>query len=230
MNRISYKQEIEKMASVESTVKGVGKFMSRTATGALLGAGIGGMKGVNANANDPNASQDTKETNIMGGLASGAILGGLAGGVGIGAAKKLGKGVANKLTPGFMKKSEMEVPTEEEKGINNDEAREEVQESPNEKEKSRMRSSIDNYKKEIEKCSMSKIAKYMIDVKCEKCGFDVTPNSNDGRCPQCGALGGVAPKAAPSYTRSAPLITRDQLMGRLTDEIYSARQNFYNMY
>lgn len=230
MNKTLYKQEIEKVAGIGSTISGVGKFMGRTATGAVLGAGLGAMKGVSANANDPNAEQGTKESNVMGGLVGGALLGGLAGGVGVGAAKKIGKGVANKLTPGFLKKSEMEVPTDEEKGLDNDEAREDVEESPNKEERDRMRSSINKHKKEIEKCSISKTAKYMADVKCEQCGFDVTPNSTDGRCPNCGALGGVLPKPNPSYTKDVPLRTKDQIIGRLVDEMYSAKQGLYNMY
>lgn len=228
MDKISYKLEIEKSASIPGAIKGAGKFMGRTATGALLGAGIGGMKGVNANANDPNASQETKETNIAGGLLGGALLGGLAGGPGVGAAKKLGQKAVSKITPGFLKKSEMEVPTEEEKGNEEDEARKEVEESPNKAERSRMRSTINDYKKEIEKCSISKMAKYMADVKCEKCGFEVTPNSDDGRCPNCGALGGILPKPNPSYNRGTPLVTRDQNISRIMDEIYSARQGLYN--
>lgn len=223
MSKISYKQEIEKMA-------GVGNFMKRTATGALLGAGIGGMKGVDANSKDPNTPQDTKEMNVMGGLVGGALAGGAVGGAGIGMAKKLGGKAVNKLTPGFMKRSEMEVPTDEEKGLSDDDARKEVEESPNEAERNRMRNTIDSYKKEIEKCSLSKMAKYMEDVKCEKCGMEVTPNGEDGRCPQCGALGGILPKPNPSYTKSAPLQTKDQTMGRLMDEMYTARQNYYNMY
>ena len=90
--------------------------------------------------------------------------------------------------------------------------------------------SVDDYKKDIEKCSILKSAKYMADVTCEKCGFDVTPNSNDGRCPNCGALGGVLPKPNPSLTRSSSPHTRDQKINRIIDEIYTARQGLYNMY
>ena len=230
MSKISYKQQIEKMAGLGNVFKSTGKFMGRTGTGALLGAGLGGMKGVNANSQDPNASQETKETNIVGGLVGGALLGGLAGGVGIGAAKKLGQKTVKKITPGFMKKSEMEVPTEEEKGLKEDEARKEVEESPNEEERARIRNSINNYKKEIEKCSISKMAKYMADVRCEKCGFEVTPNSDDGRCPNCGALGGVLPKPNPSYTKDTSGLTKDQALSRIIDEVYTARQGLYNMY
>ena len=227
MDKLSlYRQEIEKSAGFPGALKGAGKFMSRTATGAILGAGLGATKGVNANANDPNASQGTKELNVAGGLVGGALLGAVAGGPGIGMAKKIGK----KLTPGFLKKSEMEVPTEEEKGTEEDEARKEVEESPNRIERNRMRHTIDSYKKEIEKSSLSKMAKYMEDVKCEKCGLDITPNSEDGRCPNCGALGGILPKPNPSYNRGTPLVTKDQTIGRLMDEVYSARQNLYNMF
>lgn len=226
----SLSDEILKTAGFSNIVKNTSKFMKRTGSGAILGAGLGGMKGVSANAANPDSPEDTKELNVAGGIVSGALLGGLAGGVGIGAAKKIGGKAVNKMTPGFMKKSEMEVPTEEEKETKEDKDRRDVEESPNEEEKSRIINSISKHKAEIEKCSISKMAKYMKDIKCEECGSEVTPNSEDGRCPKCGALGGVKPKENPSLTQSAPLQTKDQSMGKLMDEIYNARQNFYNMY
>ena len=120
----------------------------------------------------------------------------------------------------------MDVPTEEEKDI----ADNEVLDSPNEDEKSRIRSSIHKYKNEIEKQSIIKMAKYMNNVVCESCGNEVTPDSSDGRCPRCGAMGGVSPKPNPSLTKGKALQSRDQVLGRLMDEIYTARQNFYNRY
>lgn len=227
MNKELYKNDIEKIAGIGSALKSTGKFMGRTATGLTLGAGIGAMKGLNANAQNPNLDQEGRESNIMGNAVSGALIGGVAGGVGIGLAKKLGKGAVNKLTPGFMKKSEMEVPTDEEKGLEDNEDKDEVQESPNKEEVSRMRGSINKHKEQIEKKSILKQAKYMQDVTCEKCGFEVTPNSEDGRCPNCGALGGILPKPNPSYTRSAPIKTKDETMGSIVDSLYAARQGLY---
>lgn len=230
MDKEIYKNHIEKIAGIGSAINGAGKFVGRTATGAILGAGIGSMKGLNANAENPNLDTESREGNILGGLASGALIGGITGGVGVGAAKKLGKGVVKKLTPGFMKKSEMEVPTNEEKGLEENEDKNEVQESPNQEEIQRMRSTINKHKEDIEKKSMSKEAKYMVDVTCEQCGFEVTPDSDNGRCPSCGALGGVVPKETPSLTKSAPIKSKDETMGSLTDTLYNAKQEFYNRY
>lgn len=154
MNNIEHiSNEILKTAGIASGVKGVGKFMGRTATGAILGAGIGASKGVSANEKNPFDTQEAKETNVVGGMIGGALTGAVAGGVGVGIAKKVGKGAI-----GMFKKSDMEVPNEHEKGEKTDEAKDEVLDSPNEEERKRMVNSISKdderkqyYKELIEK-------------------------------------------------------------------------------
>lgn len=144
--------------AISNGIKGTGKFIGRSAGGAMLGAGLGANKGVGANEKDPYASQETKELNVLGGAAGGALAGMALAGPGVGMAKKIGKS-----TLGLFKKSDMEVPNEDERLDSEDDAKDEVLNSPNKEEKKRMINTIskrderkEHYKKEIEKLSASK--------------------------------------------------------------------------
>lgn len=122
-------------------IKGVAKAVGRTATGAVLGAGIGANNAVSENEKNPYADTDERNSNIAGKAIGGALVGGAIAGPGIGAVKFGAKKIKNKVT-GFTKKSEMQVPTDEEAGKETKEDREEVLNSPNEQEKRRMNNSI----------------------------------------------------------------------------------------
>lgn len=165
MNIENKSNEILKTAGIASGakaisggIKGAGKFLGRSAGGAVLGAGLGATKGVGANEKDPYATQETKELNVLGGAAGGMLAGAAIAGPGIGMAKKIGKGAL-----GIFKKSDMEVPNEEERGCVEDEDKDEVLESPNKDERKRMVNSIskedekkEHYKKQIEKSACGK--------------------------------------------------------------------------
>ena len=129
--------EIVKTAGIKDVAKTVG----RTATGALLGAGIGANNAVSENEKNPYADVDERNSNIAGKAIGGALVGGAIAGPGIGAVKFGAKKIKNKLS-GITKKSEMQVPTDEETGKETKEDRDEVLESPNEQEKRRMNNSI----------------------------------------------------------------------------------------
>ena len=122
-------------------IKGVAKAVGRTATGAVLGAGIGANNAVSENEKNPYADIDERNSNIAGKAIGGALVGGAIAGPGIGAVRFGAKKIKNKVT-GFTKKSEMQVPTDEEAGKETKEDREEVLNSPNEQEKRRMNNSI----------------------------------------------------------------------------------------
>ena len=87
------------------------------------------------------ADVDERNSNIAGKAIGGALVGGAIAGPGIGAVKFGAKKIKNKLS-GITKKSEMQVPTDEETGKETKEDRDEVLESPNEQEKRRMNNSI----------------------------------------------------------------------------------------
>lgn len=131
--------EITKVAGFSP--KGIAKAVGRTATGAVLGAGIGASKANTQNQENPYASTEDKNNNVISGALSGALIGGAIGGPGIGAAKFGAKKIKNGVS-GIFKKSEMQVPTDEEAGRETKEDKDEVLNSPNEEEKRRMNNSI----------------------------------------------------------------------------------------
>jgi len=195
----------------------------------LLGAGIGSMKGVSANEANPGASPDEKAGNIAGGVMGGLALGGLAAGPGVSAAKKLGSAAL-----GVFKKADMEIPHDEDNKMTDEEK--EVQESPNEDEKRRMVNSVteedekkEYYKNKIEKQALLKLSGYMGDINCEQCGYAGKPDSEDGRCPQCGAMCGVMPKEAPQERRD-DLHDVDHDRSRLYDDIERGKNEINSFY
>lgn len=202
----------------------------RTLGAATLGAGLGALKGTSANEANPNATADEKAGNVLGGAIGGALTGGAIGGPGVGAVKFAGKKIANKAshlgnkTLNLFKKSEMEIPRDVIDKSHDDES---VRESPNESEKRKMINSISeederkqHYKSQIEKEASQimkqffKEAGYLKDIECEECGYSGTPNSEDGRCPTCGAIGGIKPTTLPNGNNDEPL-NRELMEGEL---------------
>lgn len=127
----------------------------RFGAGTLLGAGIGGMKASEANDTLPQDDIDGRDKNFLGKTLSGAAIGGSVAGPGVGLVKKIGKNTVN-----LFKKSEMEVPNDEERGVTKKEDEDEVLESPNKEERDRMRNSIsvDDEKKQYYKSHIEKKA------------------------------------------------------------------------
>lgn len=207
--------EIEKISDEILKTAGIIRTVNRTLGSSVLGAGLGAVKGVGANEQNPGATADEKLNNVLGGAAGGALIGGAIGGPGIGCVKSIGKKITNKTNKlgtqalGFFKKSDMEVPHEDDDKITTEES--EVRDSPNNTEKRRMINSItkEDEHKQFYKNQIEKSALYMNNIECEVCGFDGTPNSNDGRCPECGALGGVMPKPEIGENRNDELATRE---------------------
>lgn len=208
-------------------------FVGRTLTGAMLGAGINSGKGLSANEANPNASYEEKRNNIVSSMAGGAMLGGAVGGAGVGTAKKIGKKILN-----VVKKAEMDVPTDEEKGLENNEARKEVEESPNEDEKNRMESSMGGneearnyYKKEIEKQAFKKKLDngdgYLNDIECEQCNYHGKPEE-DGRCPRCGAVCGCKPRAIVPKKRQN--YSRENSLNSIYKDIADSKREYLNWY
>ena len=221
---------------------GFGSAIGRTLGAATLGAGIGATKGVSANEANPNATADEKATNVLGGAAGGALAAGAIAGPGVGAAKHFGKKALNTVSNlgskalNMFKHSEMEVPNDIDKSIDEDEN---VRESPNELEKRMMINSItekdelkQKYKDLIEKKALDfcKEANYLKDIKCEQCGYEGVPHSSDGRCPECGALGGVKPRShSHSNTNDAPL-NRELMEGQLQQAAEQSRRDSFFYY
>lgn len=211
-----YKAIIEKEASFTKT-------LGRTLTGATIGAGIGAIKS-NKDLDDPNKSIDEKALKLGGNSLGGAVVGGVA-------ANTVGS-LGSKAV-GMFKKSEIEIPSiddKEEKKEEKDNARDEVLNSPNKEEIERMNNSVVNSKKEEYKKMIEKEAEqYMKDTKCENCGYEGKMNSDDGRCPECQAMSGEKPKDVVLEGREQPY-DRDLSRSRLYDEIENSRREFYSYY
>lgn len=189
MDKQNLIEDITKIAGFSP--KGALKAVGRTVSGTALGAGIGATKAISQNEKDPFADTDAKNSNIITSSLAGGLIGGAIGGPGIGVAKSGAKKLSSKVT-GIFKKSEMEVPNEEESGKEVNKDKEEVLNSPNEEEKKRMTSSISEkdelkeyYKNKIKEKAASEMpdTPYMQTIKCEECGFEGKPLSSDGRCP-----------------------------------------------
>lgn len=72
---------------------------------------------------------------------------------------------------------------------------------------------------------LTKISSYMLDISCELCGYVGKPNSSDGRCPSCGAMGGVKPKDPTGRGREDGIYSREEKLNRLFEELNNARLN-----
>lgn len=68
--------------------------------------------------------------------------------------------------------------------------------------------------------------RYLKDIDCEQCGYQGTPN-NDGRCPDCGAICGVAPtiKTAPKDPSIRDL---ENIMGDVDSSYQRDQQEIWN--
>lgn len=75
-----------------------------------------------------------------------------------------------------------------------------------------------------------KLSGYMEDIVCEACNYKGAPDSSDGRCPICGALGGIMPKEPQGRGREDGMYSREGKLNRLYEEIRNARLNGMEYY
>ena len=67
------------------------------------------------------------------------------------------------------------------------------------------------------------------DMKCEQCGYEGKADSEDGRCPQCSALGGIMPKETPVEHKD-DIYDADNKQSRLYDDIERGKNEVASYY
>lgn len=204
--------------------KGAQKAVSRKnmlMNGAVMGGCFGVSKANDVIKTNPYMNQEQKEKTMANKAAKGAAAGVATGVVAGHYLRPMVKGMT-----GIIKKSEMEVPNDNEKS-ELPEAEEEVRESPNNEEKEKMRNSI-NENREHYKNLIEKMSNYQEDINCKKCGYQGEP-MEDGRCPKCGVLNGSLPRDGEDCGR----VEDDFMLKRLKLEetyhaIQKAKEDMYN--
>lgn len=78
--------------------------------------------------------------------------------------------------------------------------------------------------------NLVKLSGYVTDISCEVCGYEGKPDSSDGRCPYCSALGGIRPKQPQGRGREDGIHSNEAKLNRLFEELNNARLNGMEYY
>lgn len=73
--------------------------------------------------------------------------------------------------------------------------------------------------------SLIKLSGYVQEIACEVCGYSGMPTEDDGRCPECGSIGGITPRQPDGRGREDEIYSREGRLNHLFEEIENARLN-----